>query len=1122
MKLCIAIMSGLFCIPLFAAAWAADATMLHLGILALRPKSQMQQAFQPFVDYMTSQLPGYRVQLHLLDHQEMLAAVQQHQLDFVMTNPSHYITLRQKNALSGVLATLVSLESAYPLSHFGGVIIARSNRNDIHSLSDIREKRIACPGIGADFFGGFAAQSLELYQNGISLEPEQLLITGLPQDNVIQAVLEDRADLGFVRTGLIEQLEQQGKIPAGAFKVIKRQNLHAFPFVSSTRLYPEWPFVALPHVDQRLAAKVAAVLFSTPVNTSAFTAAGIHSFTIPADYQPVEALLRELRLPPFDIAQPLTMKEFWKLYWPWVICFSLFVAVNLLFFCRISARRNIMKALMALEQHQDGLQKANEAVEAANRMLRLLSASNKALVHSITAEEHLFKVCKIAVEIGGYAMAWIGSALRDEEKTILPLAWFGIEEESLNRIKMSWGDAEHGAAAMGAAIRTGTIQVRHDILNDPSMSPWHDAARKLNVMSAVALPLLVNGEVDCALAIYSSEPHAFQQDEVDLLHELALDLAFGIQTIGERQSNEKAREHIHQLAYFDHLTGLPNRSLFQDRLHQAMREATEHGYTLGVMFLDLDGFKEVNDTLGHDTGDELLRIIATRFSKTLRPNDTICRMGGDEFAVLIPEVRREVDLAIIARKLLAAVKAPVTLLGREMFISASIGIASFPSDSRETTELLSYADSAMYHAKTSGKDGFKFYAAKLTETATERMELESDLRKALANGELEVFYQPKVHTIIGQMTGAEALLRWRHPTRGMIPPDKFIGIAEDTGMIIEIGAWVLRTACAAVASWNRESLFPVKVAVNLSVRQLTYSNFVEIVRTTLSDTGCRPEWLDLEITESLLMLRKAETLGCLEALNRMGIDIAIDDFGTGYSSLSYLTEFPIRIIKIDKAFVKDITTDKRKLELARSIILLGRSLGTDMVAEGVETAEQAACLDRLGCYVLQGYYYGKPMPVHEFTAWQNRFSATQRSNEDGMARVIGSAWRDFLTTGHSVIDNQHKELFQRITELTHACRQHEEQYKVSDMLNYLGNYVKVHFATEEKLLLKSASPHYFEHKAAHDYFTDLVHTLLERCRIEGESRELTIKTNYMAMEWLTRHICVMDRELAEHLLAHDG
>lgn len=578
------------------------------------------------------------------------------------------------------------------------------------------------------------------------------------------------------------------------------------------------------------------------------------------------------------------------------------------------------------------------------------------------------------------------------------------------------------------------------------------------------------------------------------------------------------QRQLQHMAFFDPLTGLPNRALFNDRLERLVSDMSRgEQANAGIMFLDLDGFKAVNDTLGHDTGDQLLRESGERIRKCLRDYDTVARLGGDEFAVILHEVRQELDLAIVARKILAAIEAPFYISGKELFITTSIGIACYPSDSNEPAELIRFADVAMYHAKVMGRSTFQFYSASLTQHAAERIELESDLRKAQQLGELELFYQPKVDTLIGQLVGAEALLRWHHPTRGLVPPDKFIGIAEDTGLITGIGAWVLQTACSTALEWNRDSLYPVKIAVNLSVRQFMTGSLVETVRSVLAETGCRPEWLELEITESLLMSPKPEIVESLDTLNKLGITIAIDDFGTGYSALSYLTEFPVSTIKIDKSFIRDLTAQRRKLELVKAIVSMGHALGLELVAEGVETGEQAACLGRLGCHIIQGYLYGKPMPIGEFNAWRTEFFKRRQSDGDDLSQLVQSSWRDYLTTGHDLIDAQHRELLKRITKLTSACRAGKGQDEVTQLLDYLGGYITTHFSAEEELLISVGSPHYKEHKAAHDNFTAVIDMLRSRYREDGETLGLTIETNYVAVDWLTRHICTMDRALAARL-----
>ncbi|HXU94745.1 MAG TPA: EAL domain-containing protein, partial [Gallionella sp.] len=425
------------------------------------------------------------------------------------------------------------------------------------------------------------------------------------------------------------------------------------------------------------------------------------------------------------------------------------------------------------------------------------------------------------------------------------------------------------------------------------------------------------------------------------------------------------RNRIYQMAFYDGLTSLPNRALFNDRLRQMITDAEWHGQMAGVMLLDLDRFKAVNDTLGHPAGDELLREAAARLTGCVRAYDTVARLGGDEFAVLLPEVRSGDDLGVIAGKILQSFGEPFLLEGKEVFVSSSIGIALYPEDGGAADDLIKYADSAMYFAKRSGRNNFRFYSKELTVSANERLVLEGDLRRGFGRGELELHFQPKVRLADGRLVGSEALLRWKHPQRGMVPPDKFISIAEDSGLIVEIGEWVLRTACRTACSWNAPGKSLHKVAINLSARQFQ-SGLVDCVRNVLEETGCYPEWVELEITESLLLDEGGEVLEILNAFRAMGISIAIDDFGTGYSALSYLARYPIDTLKIDRSFISRLCEYGHHAELVKAIISIARSLDQQVVAEGVESAEEVAVLQSYGCQMVQGYFYGKPMPEDVF------------------------------------------------------------------------------------------------------------------------------------------------------------
>lgn len=436
-----------------------------------------------------------------------------------------------------------------------------------------------------------------------------------------------------------------------------------------------------------------------------------------------------------------------------------------------------------------------------------------------------------------------------------------------------------------------------------------------------------------------------------------------------------SRQKIHQMAFYDALTGLPNRALFHDRLRQIITDASWHGQRAGVMMIDMDHFKTVNDTMGHAVGDELLREAASRLTDCVRSYDTVARLGGDEFAVLLPDIREAEDLGRVASKMLARFQERFLLSGKEVFVSCSVGIAVYPADSSEPEDLVKFADSAMYFAKRSGRSGFRFYSRDLTASAKERLFMESELRRAMERCELSLHFQPKVELVSGEMTGSEALLRWQHPSLGMVSPTQFIPIAEDSGLIVDIGRWVLWEACRAAARWNGEGKPLHKVAINLSGRQFQVCGLVETVSEALQGTGCHSQWIELEITESLLLDEDGRAREILEALRAMGVSIAIDDFGTGYSALSYLTRFPIDTLKIDRSFIHSVTTDHYRAELVRAILSIARCLKQQVVAEGVETLEQAAFLEANGCQVAQGYLFSKPLPMAELEKLPRRFGA---------------------------------------------------------------------------------------------------------------------------------------------------
>ena len=452
---------------------------------------------------------------------------------------------------------------------------------------------------------------------------------------------------------------------------------------------------------------------------------------------------------------------------------------------------------------------------------------------------------------------------------------------------------------------------------------------------------------------------------------------FGICTISTDISERKqAEDALHEqqarlnyLAFHDSLTGLPNRSLFYDRIYHSLARSRRSSGKLALMLLDLDRFKNINDSLGHDAGDLLLKVISQRLGESVRDMDTVARLGGDEFVVVLEGIHDGDDISFVADKLLKNLAKPIHISGHEISTTVSIGISVFPDDGDETDTLLKHADIAMYKAKEAGKDNYKYYTEGMNATAVNFLLLENDLRRAIELEQLTLHYQPQIDFQTGSLLGVEALVRWQHPDRGLISPLNFISLAEETGLIVPLGEWVLRTACYQQMEWIKSGNFVGKVAVNLSPRQFRQAKFPQKVASILAETGLPAKYLELEITESCAMEHAGETINQLNELNQMGLSLAIDDFGTGYSSLAYLKRFPIHKLKIDRSFINDVHTDQNDAAIAKSIIGMAHNMMLCVVAEGVENEEQAQWLREHGCDQGQGYMFAKPMPAKNLEAF---------------------------------------------------------------------------------------------------------------------------------------------------------
>lgn len=432
-----------------------------------------------------------------------------------------------------------------------------------------------------------------------------------------------------------------------------------------------------------------------------------------------------------------------------------------------------------------------------------------------------------------------------------------------------------------------------------------------------------------------------------------------------RQELERAakEEQVRHQAYHDALTGLPNRAYFAERLNETLALAARHHHACALMFIDLDRFKMVNDSLGHHAGDALLKVVSERIHGCLRSSDLLFRMGGDEFTIILPEVAEPQDADQVARRILEAVSAPVSVHEHELATSVTIGIAVYPGDGVRADELLKNADAAMYSAKGRSRGTCAFYRAEMNQRALQRLDLEVALQKGFRDGEFALYYQPRLEADSRRVVALEALLRWVSPSRGMVLPGEFVGVLEDTGMMIIVGEWVLRTACSQVARWHAEGRAPLRVSVNVSSVQFQSAAFVTMVQRVLQETGVQPQRIELELTESLLIANADQARATIAALNALGLSVSIDDFGTGFSSLNYLRHFAVDYVKIDRSFVTDIASNARDQAVATAIVDLGRALNITVVAEGVETEAQAKFFSRIDCGELQGFLFCEPLPV---------------------------------------------------------------------------------------------------------------------------------------------------------------
>lgn len=615
---------------------------------------------------------------------------------------------------------------------------------------------------------------------------------------------------------------------------------------------------------------------------------------------------------------------------------------------------------------------ATSEQKTLTRAFKLISKCSSTLIRAKKEQDLLTDICRLAVEVGGYKMAWVGFAGSNTDRTVYPVAQSGDNTGYLDKVVISWSDTITGNGPTGTAIKTKKVAINQNVINNEQFRPWRETALECGFQSCIALPLKIHGKAIGALNIYSADAYAFSQAEVSLLEDLANDLAFGIKTLRMHVKHNAAEKKLAFLAYHDPLTGLPNRRLLSQRFDIATREAEQNNTGIALLFLDLDNFKQINDSLGHNLGDLFLVKATERLQQHLSENDTLSRQGGDEFIILLNKITNIHTVEDIAEDIIEAFSASINVDGRIISTTISIGISLYPAHEKNFSNLLKQADTALSHAKESGRNIYHLFSEQMNADALEFMKLKEGLRNALTSSELEIYYQPQIDAISFKTIGIEALLRWKHPEYGMIPPSKFIPVAEQSGLIIPIGEWVLQEACKRAQIWRDSYNIPeLIVAVNLSAMQFKRGTLVDSVTKALKLSKLPPQNLELELTESILLHDINEVRAILQDLKKMGIRLSIDDFGTGYSSLAYLKQLAVDKLKVDRSFVQDMVDDKDGAAIVKAIIQLGHTLELDVIAEGVETEQQVMLLKGYGIDEIQGYYFSRPLPADELTTFIN-------------------------------------------------------------------------------------------------------------------------------------------------------
>ena len=1040
-----------FLIAIPGAASLARADEFRIGVLAYRGKAQAAQRWQGHADYLNERLAPHRFVVMPLSYDEIDKAVADHALAFLITNSGHFTEFEMAGTVSALATRQLAAKNG-ALDRFGGVLITLRGRTDIRGYADLAGKRVLIPDRSS--LGGWQVHLRELIEAGV--DPDELQpIETQNHEAVVRGLLAGRADAGFVRSDLLESMAAAGQIDLATLTVVAPRSTAGFPFLHSTRLYPEWPFARVNGVPERISRQVAIALLSMPADDPAARAAGLIGWTSPVSYQAVHDLFRTARLGPFA-REEIGLREILARY---ELQISLFLAIVItaLASALIVIRRSNAALRTEIRRHDETAKRLKErearfrslfeenvlgivyqepsgkivaANGAAERILGIPIAALLGLdAHypewhavypdgrpmapadhpSLRALSERRVICSERMGICTPAQArthWLNvSAVpqfrNGEDEPFQIFVVFEDITEQVNietRLKL--------LATVFANTREGIIivddhrtiiEANDAASNITGFSREHLIGQPANCTHAPGQPPSLYREIRQSLDTsghWRGEMTGLRSDgstyPVHVSTSVVRD-AYGriTHTVGvfsDITTLKETQARLEHQAYFDALTGLPNRVLLLDRIQHAIAAADRAGDMLAVCYLDLDGFKPVNDTWGHAVGDNLLGLVAGRLQKLVRASDTVSRLGGDEFVIVLSSLADATEATTMLKRLCGSLAKPYRLGDHEVTVSASIGVTLYPDDSGEPGILIRHADHAMYQAKKSGRNRFHIYDAEHEKVDESRAASRRMIEDAIANNEFRLFYQPKVDMRAGRVIGAEALIRWQHPDRGLLSPDEFLPVVEYVDLNVELGRWVLDTAFAQTQDWHDAGL-DLAINVNLSADHLQHPDLISDLET-LIDRYPRvdPGRIELEIVETVALRNLAEVSARLKECQSLGFRFAVDDFGNGYSSLSYLKSLPVDTLKIDQVFVRDMLDDPEDLAIVEGVIAMAGAFRRSVIAEGMETEAHGRLLLSLGCDLAQGFGIARPMPAAALPNWIAQWKSPENWSAPGICR----------------------------------------------------------------------------------------------------------------------------------------